>query len=453
VLDLLTSLAEKSLVTVEANDRTTRFGLLETVREYARHRLEGAEQERVRTLHLEYFLAMADEAHHHEMTADHPAWLDRLAREHDNFRAALRWSIRSAASGERALRLAGLLAWFWVLRCHFTEGREWLAAALSAGEGTRDDDALARGLRAIGAMTWMQGDVRAAKTWHERALKIERRRGDLRQIGITLHNLGGLASVQGNYREARALFEQSLSIHIELGDRAMSAMSEGNLAMVVCDRAEARARMSNALATWRDLADWRASYALYGLGRLAYVEGDHHRARDLLEESLALARHAASNQAVAFTLSVLGAVACEEGDLLRAAQLLTEAVASQHELGDFSNLANSLEGCAAVALATKGPAAAASIWGHAEMLRKRMGFAKPAPGDGGRQPPVLFDAHPLHDRLLPQARAALADETAFDRAWNEGRSLSPQQAVTLAIDCMKDALAIPATKGRRNSRA
>ena len=193
---------------------------------------------------------------------------------------------------------------------------------------------------------------------------------------------------------------QALSIQRKIGDRARTALCLHNVGMLVTDRATARLHFEECLSIWRELGDWRASYALYGLGRLAYVEGRHRSAEVLLEESLGLARKAESPQPVAWTLAALGAVAYEQGDLRRAARLLTEALTIHRELGDLSNLANSLAGCAAVALTATGPLAAASLWGQAEALRERMGASPAARRRRAGRRSVLFAADPLYDRLV-----------------------------------------------------
>src|SRR5262245_42819181 len=118
VLDLLTSLVEKSLVLYEEGEGEGRYRLLETVRQYARDRLlEAGESEAAREQHCDWFLALAEEAE--PQLWREVAWVERLEREHDNLRTALEWC--AASSPETGLRLAGALHWFWHIRGHFTE--------------------------------------------------------------------------------------------------------------------------------------------------------------------------------------------------------------------------------------------------------------------------------------------------------------------------------------------
>src|SRR5437879_3145802 len=129
VLDLLTSLVEKSLVLYEERDGEGRYRLLETVRQYGRDRLlESGEGEAVRGRHQGWYLALAEQAEP-ELEGEHQgAWLQRLEGDHDNLRAALEWGWESAPVS--ALRLAGALGPFWLARGYWVEGGEALEHGL-----------------------------------------------------------------------------------------------------------------------------------------------------------------------------------------------------------------------------------------------------------------------------------------------------------------------------------
>ncbi len=133
MLDLLTSLVEKSLVVYEQETGEGRYRLLETVRQYARDRLmESGEAERLRAAHQSFFLAFAEEAIGHYSGPEQAAWFDRLEADHGNLRAALEWCGECEHGAESVcLRLVAALARFWVARGLFRQGREWIEAALS----------------------------------------------------------------------------------------------------------------------------------------------------------------------------------------------------------------------------------------------------------------------------------------------------------------------------------
>jgi predicted ATPase len=129
ILDLLESLVGKGLLQLEGHvepggDTEPRFGMLETLREYAAERLmESGEPETFRQRHAAYFLALAEETGPQVYGRDSNAWLDRLERDHDNFRAALRWA-DERGDADTGLRLGAALYRFWWLRAHAHEGRQ-----------------------------------------------------------------------------------------------------------------------------------------------------------------------------------------------------------------------------------------------------------------------------------------------------------------------------------------
>src|SRR5208282_3179128 len=87
VLDLLTSLVDKSLVVAEERKRATRYRLLETMRAYARDRLrESGQEAEWQSRHLTYFVALAEEVEPQLTGAEQAEWLWRLEEEHENLR-------------------------------------------------------------------------------------------------------------------------------------------------------------------------------------------------------------------------------------------------------------------------------------------------------------------------------------------------------------------------------
>ena len=178
VLDLLTSLVEKSLVPFEDQGAEARYRLLETVRQYARDRLlEAGQAEAVRDRHRDWFLALAEEAGPKLYGPEPGAWMDRLEREHDNLRAALAWS-EAQEQGEVGLRLGGALWWFWHVRGYWTEGREHLAGMLALPGAEARTMARAGVLVSAGMLARRQGDYRAERALAEESLAICRELGD-----------------------------------------------------------------------------------------------------------------------------------------------------------------------------------------------------------------------------------------------------------------------------------
>ena len=127
MVDGLEALCEQSLL-VRMGGATEvtaapRYGMLETVREFAAAKLEASgEAGLVRTMHATHFLARAEEADVHLRQPDQAAWFNRLERDYPNVLAALVW-YRSRGETESALRLAVALGHFWKARCYLAEGR------------------------------------------------------------------------------------------------------------------------------------------------------------------------------------------------------------------------------------------------------------------------------------------------------------------------------------------
>jgi predicted ATPase/class 3 adenylate cyclase len=193
VLNGLQSLLDKNLLKQTEVDGEARFSMLETIREYAREKLlESGENERVRARHLNASLQFAEDAAPQLAGPDQMQWLQRVESEHDNLRAALSWAIAQAES-IAALRLSGALGWFWFVRGHLSEGRQWLQQTFALGRRATD-------------MARMSSDYRG---WHAKAL----------QAGAKL------AEAQGDYATTQALNEESLVLFRALGDKPGIALS------------------------------------------------------------------------------------------------------------------------------------------------------------------------------------------------------------------------------------
>ena len=128
VLDLLTALAEKSLLRAAA-DNAPRYWMNSTIKEYAGQRLaEAGESDLARHAHLAYFTALAETAEPHLRRAEQLEWLAALEAEHDNIGSAMRGAL-AAGEAQAAMRLAAGAGWYWWLGGHKSEGIELLTAA------------------------------------------------------------------------------------------------------------------------------------------------------------------------------------------------------------------------------------------------------------------------------------------------------------------------------------
>src|SRR6185437_14660474 len=138
VLELLTSLAEKSLLLTE-DDGAPRYRMIGTIKEYAADRLaEAGESDLARRAHLAYFTELTEAADPHLRRAEQLDWLATLEAEHDNIGAAMRGAL-AAGEAQAAMRLAGGAGWYWWLGGHKAEGLELLTAAASTPSEVPDE--------------------------------------------------------------------------------------------------------------------------------------------------------------------------------------------------------------------------------------------------------------------------------------------------------------------------
>ncbi len=469
--DLLDGLVAKSLLGLEDVDGAGRYRLLETVRQYGWERLEEAgEAAAARRRHAAYYLTLAEEAEPALTGPDQGRWLQRLDREYDNLRAALRRS-RDGGEHEIGLRLAAALWRFWHVRGRQSEGRQWLedlltvsgggdagsvsavptpararalygASVLAAEQGDyrraealstesvslceRFGDTLgrARALNLRATVTRYQGDHARATALYEESLALFRALGQEQATAVALNNLGAMAVDQGDYARAAALNEESLAIKRTLGDVrgiARSLLNLGEVARYQGDHDRARRLFEESLALSRELEDGSGiALALNNLGDVARARGDGERATTLYTESIQLFRDADDQHFVALTLRNLGQVAHDRGDDGRAAALYRDSLILYRDVGEKLGIAECLEGVATVAQAQGHRARAALLHGAADGLRTALGAPLP-PGDRA-----------AHDRIATALRETLGEQ-AFATAWAAGRALSLEQAVAAAL--------------------
>jgi predicted ATPase/DNA-binding XRE family transcriptional regulator len=343
VLGALSSLVDASLLGRRAGPNgEPRLAMLAVVREYARGLMSGTrEWADTRRRHARHFLGLAEAAEPKLYGPDHPAWLDRLELEHDNLRAALVWA-REIGDVGRGLRLAGALRWFWWIRGHLGEGREWLRAFLeedAAEGGSRVlAPARAKALYGAGQLAFGQGDLARAARLYGEGLAAYRALGDEGGAATVLAELGQVARARGDHDRAVALSEEALTLGLEAGNGLVAAIALNTLGHVrrkAGDLDGAVARFEESLAHIGESEHRRGvAYGLASLGGAALERGEHDRALGLHEEALELYEALGDKAGVAMALVNLGDVARERGHTERAAELYEEALAMHRELGN-----------------------------------------------------------------------------------------------------------------------
>ena len=425
VLPAMVSLVDKSLLRrIEASEEP-RFEMLQTVREYALEQLaETEEAHALRLQHAEYYLVLAEQAEPGLIGASQASWLDRLAVERDNLRAALR-SFTDAGHVDGGLRLASALRRFWRARGYISEGREWLTQLLSMPAPAANGASRAKALHAAGWLAREQGDYADARGQIQESLAIFRDLSDARGIGWALVDLGFITRYEGNYDAAKSLLEESVRLLREAEEVEGLAAALGNLGLVARDQGDAEAaevRLAESLALWQKLGD-RVGYgwALTALGMVARSRGHQDVARQRFQESLTVWRELNDRQNTANLLSSLAGLACDEGEYRVARAHLSESLSILVEFGDRRGIAFVLEGFASLAAAEGQPSRAICLQAAAAALRNAIG----APAPPGWRADVQRSVERATTAMAPEARAA-----AFAR----GQAMGLHDAVAFAQD-------------------
>ena len=249
ILDLLTSLVDKSLVSPEERPSVVRYRLLETVRQYALERLlDAGEADMVRDHHRDAMLDLAEEIAPQLHGPGQREWLEVLDGEAANLTAALERATDSDA--ERALRLSVALTFWWRLRGLLRAGERGFTRALEAADPT-------------------PSSLRAYALWGG---------------GYFAVFLGDLAAAVGRFEQARAVAEK-------VGDSAALARALGGQAFlrVLSDPPGARQAQERVYSLAQASGDhWDMMYAKLNTGWSHILCGDPDVGEPELEEALPL---------------------------------------------------------------------------------------------------------------------------------------------------------------------
>jgi predicted ATPase/DNA-binding CsgD family transcriptional regulator len=376
-LDTLQSLVDKNLVRRTGE----RFGMLETVREYALERLKESDQANVQLdRHARHFLAFAEDAAPGLEGGAAVALFGRVEEEHDNLRAALEYFV-GCGDAVREVRLVAAIWRFWFNHGYWDESRRVLEHALASSPGVTSDR-----VRALHGASWValrQEDVDVATSLAEEGLRLSRELDDVRLIGRSLRYLAGPVQRAGDRDRAAALYEESARLSRSTGDLHNAATVVNNLAVA---RIEAR---------------------------------EYRRATQLSEDALAMNRALSNDSASSVNLLNLGDAELALGDLPRAATHLAESLATAGAVGFREVITEALYGLAGVAGAGGEHRRAAVLLGAASRA-----------GDFGH---TLEDfERRLYERTVEAARRALGVE-ALDAAMEAGHAMTLDEAIAFAV--------------------
>ena len=426
VAGLLGALVDKSLVQFgDSGGDPGRYRLLETVRQYAAGQLDalGPEvAESARLAHRDYYLALAEEAAPHLVSAGQAQWLDRLDAELGNLRAAIAVSMAQADPGP-GLRLATALRRYWIVRGSSAEGAGVLRALLDAPAAQPATLPRARALTAAAHLLTDAGAYAIAADYCQEALAIARAAGDDHLVAELLQRLAWILPFQGQPGAALPLIESGLDLARRLGDphltaRLLSARmyardGEGDPAGAVTDAVEAL-RLSRPTGDQIFIGQ-----LLGGLGYFELAVGDVDEARRHLTEALEIARTRNDGYGLTHHMFNLGLAEYMASSRETAVALFVDSLDVARRTGRTT----SFIGYVLLGLAMAAPDEADPGWSA-----RLHGASGQALSDMGES------LEPLEARLAAQdrerLRAAMGDE-AFEAEYAAGGALDAAQVLTV----------------------
>jgi len=419
----LAALTDMSLIQPAPDAGTARFTMFQVVTEYAAGRLAAAgEAEAVAERHAAAMADLADDGRRNIIGTEQAQWLERLAAEHANLRAALDHFV-SHGNGEAFITMAADLWRYWYLRGHLQEGHTYLSRALADPAAGLTGNARARASNGLGALAWLRGDFATARTSLGQARALAEACGDDALVLRATHNLGLVAVDEGDLDTAAALGEANLAVARRLGDRQAEAGVLHGLGVLSAERADvevARAHFTGALTIQRQLDDREGIAAtLINLAGLCLVTGEYDAATRWLDEGQPLAEAVEDIWTLGTIQLTRGEVALAQGRLDDARQALSAAARLRLSAGDQKGVSRVLVTTARLLLRAGDAASAARLLGAAAALRTRLG----APLSPREAPP--------HDADVAAGRAALGD-AAFEAEWAAGSALEPEAVAALA---------------------
>ncbi|HEX6288902.1 MAG TPA: tetratricopeptide repeat protein [Herpetosiphonaceae bacterium] len=475
LLDQLSILVDQNLLQrEEMPDGTSRFVMLNTIREYAREKLAADNQAHdMQERHLQYFLSVAESAELCLRGTEQVACVALLEHEHNNFQAALEWCRAAPERAEAGLRLAGALGEFWAIHSYLSLGRSWLEAFLTGDRGA-PDVVRAKALRYAGILASMQGDSAQAMVWDQETLHLCRQLGDTWGMCYSLADLGWVQVWHDcEPEQGRVLLEESLALSRQVGDPWLIARVAWRVGMYCYyfghDPQQARALLEESLALSRMVGDtWNISNVLVHLSNALWSQQQDRRAIQLAEEALTLAQMVGNQRSIASAYNMLGTVALADGDYEQAHAYHAKSLQLAQALGLPLQIITARYLLGRVALSQRNfPEAQVYFMqcvGACQELNDKLrvamcliALAGVAQGMAQTRRAVrllgatitvleLIDARlegadrKDYERYLAATRAQL-DHTSWADAWAEGRAMSFDQAIVYALEDTSESIA------------
>ncbi len=435
VMELLSQLVNKSLIVVDKEgSESIRYRLLETIRQYARDKLmDAGESQQVRAIHGQYFLQMAESAESHLYQADSGKLISLLERERDNFRVAIEWT--TLQDIDSALRIVYALQLYWVRNHYLAQGRALAQAVIARAEEIPPLEGqaafhrkvlIAKALSTLSALAMSQGDLQYLREVSVKCEEYAYEVGDKVLVARTLvfkceaHlSVGNMEGVEAWSREALACARDGndpFTLGMSLGVKCQYLLITGK------DPEKARETASQSTKILQENGlHWGYALVFLGIGMMAKYKGEFAFSRETLRNILPLFVEMGDTHQETMIQSELGHMERYEGHLEKAEQIYRATILVWQRIGHRAAVANQLESLAFIASANDQVERAARLLGAAEALREKINIQM-----------SQFERSE-YDRQVAGLRICLA-EPVFSNLWSEGRLMTMEQAIQLAVD-------------------
>jgi predicted ATPase/class 3 adenylate cyclase len=377
VLDLLSSLVEKSLVSLDERDDGTRYRMLETIRDYAAEKLQqSTEAPAIAARHCDHYFALAKMIRNGLEGVDQPRWIRRGETELDNLRAAIALALAGGTDPILSVKLAVTMTPFWMLRGYLSEGRGIVRAALALPAVQSSDLAQAHAAYAGAVLATGQADHGQARQMLETCLRLYRRLGNQIEVAATLSMLSLARLQSGDVVSAEASEREALALFRTLGERsgeAIGLLHLGQIAVYIGNAELAQSSLNECLKLAQAIGDREVEgEAELRLGENAFESGRPDDARQHLQRSLAICREAGDRRGEAHALGWLGKADLEDGNFGEARRHLSGALRVFRDFEMREELVDCLEDHAELACRLGDAELGARLAGAAEQYRGRL---------------------------------------------------------------------------------
>ncbi|QXW01344.1 protein kinase domain-containing protein [Rhodococcus globerulus] len=370
VLDVISSLVDKSILLKEDVGQVVRFRMLDTIRTYGLERLEGSGEKPLwYRRHRDWYARLAIDANSAWIAGQQRDSHNRLARELVNIRCSLSYGLTDPGDIS-TLRVVNALFRFWLARGMLTEGRYWLdRALLSANESECQREDLLAALCADTTLASLQGDLETARSLVARARSLDVGTQEPAIHGYALHAEGFLSLFTGESTKAQRLLEKALQVFGDLHDTSaqFEVLVKLGWAYALADdfvSAEAHFEKARSITETHGEEVYQ-SYALRGIGFALWRLGDPEGADQALIQGLKLARLRDDPFEAALCMESMAWVVCDEGDPARAATLMASAKSLVQQAGSttvaFPSLLPYHDACARAVMSALSPSTVEAI--------------------------------------------------------------------------------------------